>query len=676
MRVVHWRFTYILAAVWLFFCSKESGPAADQANRTAPTLTQAAAEGGNTNTRQGSPKKRALLVGINNYKYSDKIPSLSGSINDVEDMRTLLIGKFEFPPENILVLQDAAATHAGIIGAIQTHLIAKTQPGDIVVFHYSGHGSQMPDVTKKRISGLDETIVPYDARDEAGKVFDISGAELHGLLLQLAAKTKNITFILDSCHSGTLVRDGAPARTRWIKADLRDPPPLPPYAVTTRGLGQTEETLSPRYAFIAAATSKESAFEYFSEGKDHGALTYFLTRQLRTANAAATYRDVMDSVTGNVTSNYPSQHPSLEGVEADQYVFGDGSSLAQMYVAASPLDPNKVSIAVGQVQGATIGSTYEVYAPETKKFTPPAKPVAVVQLTSVGAFTSEGKIVSGTKIAPFSRAVERVHWYGKSKLRVFMVGLDKSPTLQSIKAAFDPLKYIEVVNQPWACNMQLRERNSKIETLGADLTTLSTPVAVDEPKVVDRIVGQIRSWAKWFNVLTIHNLQTEIDLQFSIKASQTRDPLARVGKPDAGILEGEKVDATVQNKSAKDLYIAMIDIQSDGTISRMYPEAEGAVEVLKPGSTLQRSFKGTVPKGRSVSTDVVKVFASYKPIDIRPLLEEKIKDPDFKIPSDPLNELLADAGGLSRGLEPVLDKPVNLGGWTATQRVVVVRLKK
>jgi len=623
-------------------------------------------------TGHGPPGKRALLVGIDNYKYPDKIPSLAGSINDVEDMRAVLIGKFEFPAENITVLKDAEATHAGIISAIRTQLIAKAQPGDIVVFHYSGHGSQMPDKTKKMIGGVDETIVPYDSRDDAGKVFDISGAELHGLLLQLAAKTRNITFILDSCHSGTLVRG---ARVRGIIADERQPPPPPSYAVETRGLGQIEGSSGLQYAFIAAATSRESAFEHFSEGKVHGALTYFLTRQLRAAKAAATYRDIMDSVIGNVTSNYPSQHPSLEGVEADQYVFGDGSSLAEAYVTASPLGPddtNKVSIGEGQVQGATVGSTYDVYPPGARKLSPPAKPVATVLLTSVGAFTSEGKIVSGAPIAASSRAVERMHWFGDSKLRVFMDGLDKSPTLQSIKMAFDALRYVEVVDRPTACNMQVRQERSMIETLAADAAPLSPPVAIGDPQVVDRVVGQIQLWAKWFNALTIRNPHSEIDLQFSIKASETRDPMARVGRPDAGIFEGETVETVVKNNSAKDLYIAMIDLEIDGQITRMYPDTAGAFEVLKPGTTLLRRFTGTVPDGRSISTDIVKVFASYQPIDLTPLVQGAIRE----IPRDPLSELLMDAGGGSRGLAPVLAKPVDLRGWTATQRVVVVKRKK
>jgi len=169
----------------------------------------------------------------------------------------------------------------------------------------------------------------------------------------------------------------------------------------------------------------------------------------------------MDSVTGNVTAIYPAQHPQLEGAEADQYVFGDASSLAQTYVVASPLEGLRVSLEVGQVQGATVGSTYEVYRPGTKKLAPPEKPVAKVELTKVEAFSSEGKIISGGRIAPSSRAAEREHRYCRATMRLYIDGLEASPTLQSIKAALEPFKYIEVVNEPPICHMRLREERGR-----------------------------------------------------------------------------------------------------------------------------------------------------------------------------------------------------------------------
>jgi hypothetical protein len=623
-------------------------------------------------TAPNTPGKFALLVGINNYRYSDKVSPLAGSLNDVEEMRQLLIGKFEFPPENILSLTDSQATHAAIIAAIQKHLIAKARPGDIVVFHYSGHGSQMKDVTGKMISGLDETIVPYDSRDPAGKVFDISGAELHPLLLQLAAKTKNVTFILDSCHSGTLVRG---ARVRSIAADTRTPPPLPAYSVAaTRELGAAAVETAPKFAAIAAATSRESAFEHNVGRTDHGALTYILVQQLSSAKAGVTYRDVMDNVAGEVTANYPSQHPSLEGAEADEYVFGDGSSLARVYVTASPslLTPRGVTVTVGQVQGATVGSAYDVYPPGSKKFALPEKPIARVRLASVGDLSSEAKFVSGSSIPAASRAVEREHQYGKLRMRVFLDGVDSSTTLQSIRTVLQTLNNIELVATPYVCNMRLKEDHGRIQTLGADSTTLSTPVPANGPAAVDRVVSQVKAWAKWFSVLSIRNPHSEIELQFTIGGSQTRDPMARVGKPDMGVSEGEKIEATLTNNAARDIYVAILDLSSDGSISVIYPSEQGAMEVLKPGQRLSRSFVTTVPQGRSVVTDIVKVFASYKPIDLRPLTQGTIRDIGQE-DSDPLQALLSDSSGETRGLAPVLANPVGLATWDTVQRVLLIK---
>ena len=620
----------------------------------------------------GTPTKLALLVGINNYEYADRIPRLAGSLNDVEDIRQVLIGKFEFLPENILVLKDSEATHAGIMNAIQNHLIAKTHAGDIVVFHYSGHGSQMKDPTGKMINGLDETIVPYDSRDPEGKVFDISGAELHAVLAQLAAKTKNLTFILDSCHSGTLVRG---ARVRSIPADSRI---LPSQKTTERGLNPNDGGTSLKFAFISAATSNESAFEYFSEGKDHGSLTYFLTRQLRSASAGATYRDVMDSVTSNVTANYPTQHPSLEGAEADQHIFGDSRSLAGVYVIASPslLDPRRATLGIGQVQGATSGSIYEVYAPGSRQFAPPEQPTAKVQLTSVDAISSEAVVLPGGRIAPASRAVEREHRYGSSRARVYLDGVEDSKILQSIRDVLQGIKYIELVDKSAACNIQLRLVAHNIQMFAADSSILSSPVPINDSSAVDKVIGQLEAWAKWFNVLSIRNTQSAINVSFGIQRSQTRDPMTGIGRPDLGVLEGETIDAKFANDSDKDLYVAMLDLSSDGSISVVYPSQLGAEEVLKPHLTLSRSFKAFIPEGRSSVTDVLKVFASYKPIDLTPLTQGKIRGRSQESGEmDSLQELLMDSTGVNRGMTPLLSRPLELGTWITVQRVLLVRRK-
>ena len=192
--------------------------------------------------------------------------------------------------------------------------------------------------------------------------------------------------------------------------------------------------------------------------------------------------------------------------------------------------------------------------------------------------------------------------------------------------------------------------------------------------MVDRVVGQIKSWAKWFGVLSIRNAHPEIELQFTLKGSQTRDPMARVGRPDMGVREGEKIDATLTNNSDRDLYIAILDLSSDGSISVVYPTVQGAKEVLRPGMKLVRVFNTGVPKGRSSVTDILKVFASYKPIDLSPVTQGQIRDiEEIPVDMDPLQELLTDSAGVTRQVSPLLSTPMNLGSWTTVQRVLLVK---
>src|SRR5262249_59450796 len=136
---------------------------------------------------------------------------------------------------------------------------------------------------------------------------------------------------------------------------------------------------------------------------------------------------------------------------------GDGSSLARTYVTASPslITQRGVTLQVGQVQGATVGSTYDVYPPGSKRLAAPEKPTARVRLASVSALTSEAKFLSGNSIAVASRAVEQEHQFGRLRMGVFLSDVEKSATLQAIRTVLEEMKNIQLVDTPASCNIQL-----------------------------------------------------------------------------------------------------------------------------------------------------------------------------------------------------------------------------
>lgn len=69
----------------------------------------------------------------------------AGCITDVEMQQHLLIHRFGFNKNDVHILTDAQATREGILGAFDEYLIGQGKPGDVVVFHFFGHGSRVDD---------------------------------------------------------------------------------------------------------------------------------------------------------------------------------------------------------------------------------------------------------------------------------------------------------------------------------------------------------------------------------------------------------------------------------------------------------------------------------------------------------------------------------------------------
>jgi metacaspase-1 len=112
---------------------------------------------------EGTQKKRlATLVGCN---YAGTPHELRGCINDVRAMRHALVARFGFAPADVTALTDDNA-HAGVLptGAnvmrALAGMVARAAPGDVLFFHYSGHGTLVPPVVPDHPH--DEAIVPCD----------------------------------------------------------------------------------------------------------------------------------------------------------------------------------------------------------------------------------------------------------------------------------------------------------------------------------------------------------------------------------------------------------------------------------------------------------------------------------------------------------------------------------
>ncbi|XP_042492261.1 metacaspase-3-like isoform X2 [Macadamia integrifolia] len=167
----------------------------------SPPLSAPAISYSSSVARRG--RKKALLCGVS---YKGKRFELKGSINDVNCMRYFLVQRMGFPNESVLVLTedepnpDQIPTKRNIQKALQW-LIHDCKPGDSLVFHYSGHGSQQPNLNGDEIDGYDETLCPLDYQT-AGMIID---DEINAAIVKPLPRGATLHAIIDACHSGTVL---------------------------------------------------------------------------------------------------------------------------------------------------------------------------------------------------------------------------------------------------------------------------------------------------------------------------------------------------------------------------------------------------------------------------------------------------------------------------------------
>ncbi|KAH9697739.1 metacaspase-1 [Citrus sinensis] len=112
------------------------------------------------------PSRRAVLCGVSYNKGKFR---LKGTINDVRNMRDLLINSFKFQEEGIIVL--------------------------------TGHGLRQPDFNNDETDGFDETICPVDFLKE-GMIID---NDINSIIVKPLKEGVTLHAIVDACHSGTIL---------------------------------------------------------------------------------------------------------------------------------------------------------------------------------------------------------------------------------------------------------------------------------------------------------------------------------------------------------------------------------------------------------------------------------------------------------------------------------------
>lgn len=263
---------------------------------------------------QPSQRKLALLVGINQYPY---IPTLKGCLTDVELQRELLIHRFGFKESDILTLTEQQATRQQIETAFVKHLTEQAQPGDVVVFHFSGYGRRV-QLSEEKVAL--NSLVPIDGvvpTSDMPAVNDLLEETLWLLLRSLP--TDRVTTILDTSFnaSSTLLQG---------KLRIRSCPQVPQGQISAEELGFPQQLLQDLKlaskpmpgVVLTAAGSTQLASEAQWAGFSAGLFTYALTQYLWEVTPATTVQVSLSRVTGVVEQLVGEQQPQVSGQKSQE----------------------------------------------------------------------------------------------------------------------------------------------------------------------------------------------------------------------------------------------------------------------------------------------------------------------------------------------------------------------
>lgn len=289
---------------------------------------------------------KALLCGINDYQ---SVTDLRGCLNDVDDMRKLLITHFKFKNENVRVLQNEQVVRSRLANEMNW-LFEEAVVGDRLVFHYSGHGSQVADTDGDDSDSADEILCLHDMNFDDPSTY-LKDDDLRQWTKKLINGTQ-LLVVLDSCHSGTGTRMmpvpgharaaaivDRPTQSRRLAraaADVGDPRdfvlarfvPPPPHIQAQINLrrnrgafrrGLRMETMN--HILLAACRDDQTAADAFINGRYNGAFTRFICDSVSQLGATSDRKAIFENIRTCMVNGGYDQDPQLEAKDTTGPLF-------------------------------------------------------------------------------------------------------------------------------------------------------------------------------------------------------------------------------------------------------------------------------------------------------------------------------------------------------------------
>lgn len=330
----------------------------------------------------------AFLVGIN--QYDGEIRNLQGCEYDSRSVRKFLrhfasVNELDFKAHMLL---DDEATRSGVIKGF-THF-RPAKPGDICVFYFSGHGSEVeapPELQHLQADGKLQTLVCHNSRTTAQ---DLTDKEVSHLIWEATTEDgldKGVHFlaIFDSCHSGSVSRNTSltprltPGNNSIIVLKS-----MYGHNQFTRS-GQQVSPRVGRHIALSASRSYELAYEKRYKGIPRGVFTTTLLETLEQETLhGVTYDQLMMLIH---TRLHPEvqyiQHPVVEvggawAQPSEVPLFGRRKNKGLSYYMWFDQQTRKWLVNAGKMEGLAVGQELTVFQGDKKR------QVAIRQADDIG----------------------------------------------------------------------------------------------------------------------------------------------------------------------------------------------------------------------------------------------------------------------------------------------------
>ncbi|MEH2260535.1 caspase family protein [Nostoc sp.] len=261
---------------------------------------------------QPSPRKLALLIGINQYP---KIPALSGCLTDVELQRELLIHRFGFQGSDILTLTEEEASREFIEAAFLDHLGKQAKPSDVVVFHFSGYGSRVKLETSSET--MQNALVSANANliSQNEKIVNYVLEETLLLLLR-SLPTDRVTAVLDTSYYAATPLLGLKSRALPESVEAK----LASEELDFLQQLKTQKLSSTPIVLAATSNPKQPAREELFSGFSAGLFTYALTQYLWEFTPTTRIQVALSDIENSLSQLGSKQQPALLNSQKNQHL--------------------------------------------------------------------------------------------------------------------------------------------------------------------------------------------------------------------------------------------------------------------------------------------------------------------------------------------------------------------